>query len=105
MFFDNYNLHKDAKIRNSLLWEYEIEKINWQQMREIIVQRVVERGRMNDFYAILNLYGLEGVKEAIKQIPYLNPKDLAFVSSVFEIKKEELKCYTKKQLKNQHWNF
>lgn len=104
MFFDNYQIHADAKIRNSLLWEYELGKINWQQMREIIVQRVIERGRINDFYAILNLYGLEGVKEAIKQIPYFNQKDLTFVCSVFEIKREELKCYTKKPLKIQHWN-
>jgi hypothetical protein len=105
MFFEKYHLHTDAKIRNSLLWEYEIEKINWQQMRNVIVQRVIERGRMDDFYAVLNMYELEGVKEAIKQIPFLNNKDLAFVCSVFNIKKEELKCYTKKQLKNQHWNF
>jgi hypothetical protein len=104
MFFEKYHLHKDAKIRNSLLWEYEIEKINWQQMRNVIVQRVIERGRMNDFYAVLNMYELEGVKEAIRQIPFLNNKDLAFICSVFDIKKEELKCYTMKQLKNQHWN-
>jgi hypothetical protein len=25
---------------------------------------------MDDFYAILNRYGLEGVKESIKEIPY-----------------------------------
>ena len=104
MFFEKYHLHKDAKIRNSLLWEYEIEKINWQQMRNVIVQRVIERGRMNDFYALLNTYELEGVQEAIRQIPFLNNKDLAFICSVFDIKKEELKCYTKKQLKNQYWN-
>jgi hypothetical protein len=104
MFFEKYHLHTDAKIRKSLLWEYEIEKINWQQMRNVIVQRVIERGRMDDFYAILNMYELEGVKEAIKQIPFLNNKDLTFVCSVFNIKKEELKCYTKRQLKNQHWN-
>jgi len=103
MFFEKYHLHRDAKLRKSLLWEYETEKINWQQMRNIVVQRVIERGRMNDFYAILNRYGIKGVKEAIKQIPYLNNKDLAFVCSVFELNKEELKCYTKKQLKNQHW--
>ena len=104
MFFDNYNLHKDAKIRNTLFWEYDFDKIDWQQMKGLIVQRVIERGRMDDFYAILNLYGMEGVKEAIKQIPYLNPKDMTFVCYVFEIKKEDLKCFTKKQLKNQHWN-
>ncbi len=104
MYFDDYNLHKDAKIRDSLFWEYEFGKINWQEMKVVIVQRVIERGRMEDFYAIINLYGIEGVKETIKQIPYLNPKDIVFVSSVFEIKKEDLKCYSKKQLKNQHWN-
>lgn len=103
MFFDNYHIHKNAEIRKSLFWEYETEKINWQQMRNIVVQRVIERGRMNDFYAILNLYGLEGVKAAIKQIPFLNNKDLAFVCTVFDIKKEELKCYAKRQLKNPHW--
>lgn len=104
MYFDDYNLHKDAKIRDSLFWEYEFGKINWQEMKVVIVQRVIERGRMDDFYAIINLYGIEGVKETIKEIPYLNPKDMEFVSSVFEIKKEDLKCYSKKPLKNQHWN-
>jgi hypothetical protein len=104
MYFDDYNLHKDAKIRDSLFWEYEFGKINWKEMKVVIVQRVIERGRLEDFYAIINLYGIEGVKETIKQIPYLNPKDIVFVSSVFEIKKEDLKCYSKKQLKNLHWN-
>ena len=104
MFFDNYHLHKDTKIRKSLFWEYEFDKIDWQQMKGVIVQRVIERGRMDDFHAMLNLYGIEVVKDTIKQIPYLNQKDMAFVSSIFEIKKEDLKCYTTKQLKNQHWN-
>lgn len=104
MFFKDYRLNKDAKIRESLLWEFETEHINWQLMRNIVVQRVVERGRMNDFYAILNLYHLKGVKDAIRQITSMNNKDIAFVCSVFDLKKEELKCYTKKQLTNQHWN-
>lgn len=104
MFFEKYKLHTDAQIRKSLLWEYETDKIDLHQMRNVIVQRVVERGRMNDFYAILNIYGLQGVTEAIKQIHFLNSKDLAFVCSVFEIKKEELKCYIRKQLKDEHWN-
>ncbi|NDV59596.1 hypothetical protein [Bacteroides sp. 519] len=104
MFFDNYNQHKDAKVRPSLLWEYDMEGFDWQEMRTVVVQRVIERGRMDDFYAILNMYGLEGVKIAIKEIPYLNPKDKAFVCNIFEIKKEELKCYIKKQFSHQHWN-
>lgn len=104
MFFDDYKLHREARVRESLLWEYDLDRFDWQAMRMLVVQRVVERGRMDDFYAILNLYGLEAVKEAIRQISYLNPKDLSFVCSVFELRKEELKCYTKQQSAVQHWN-
>lgn len=104
MFFDNHKLHPKAQIRKTLLWEYDPDHLNLQDMRMIVVQRVIERGRVEDFYAILNLYGQNGVKDTIKQIPYLNPKDLSFVCSVFNLKKEDLKCYTKQQSRTQHWN-
>jgi len=100
MYFDNYKNHRDAQIRSSLLWEYELEGFDWQAMRDIVVQRVIERGRMNDFYAALNLYGLNGFKEGIKNIPSMNAKDIAFVSNLFNINKKELKCYTKKLLQH-----
>ena len=60
MLFEDYKFHPDAKVRPSLLWEFDLNRFNWQSMRDIVVQRVLERGRMDDFYAILNLYGEEG---------------------------------------------
>ena len=104
MFFDNYKQHTTARIRESLLWEYDLSRFDWQAMRLIVVQRVVERGRMEDFYALLNMYGIEGVRESIKEIPVMSPKDMSFVCSVFDIKKEELKCYLRRQSHPQHWN-
>ncbi|HAQ18467.1 MAG TPA: hypothetical protein DCR40_04435 [Prolixibacteraceae bacterium] len=103
MFFDNYKSHQESQIRKSLLWEYNLDQFNWTAMRTLVVQRVVERGRKNDFYAILNLYGLKGIKEAIKQITYLNARDISFVCSVFNLKREDLQCYTKQQSTVQHW--
>lgn len=97
MFFENYKKHPEAKVRHSLLWEYDLDRFDWQNMRPIVVQRVIERGRLEDFYAILNLYGLKRVKESIKTVPYLNPKDQSFVCTVFGIKKEDLACYKKTQ--------
>ena len=87
-----------------MLWEFDLEKFDWQQMRNEVVQRVLERGRMDDFYAILNLYGVEGVKEALREIPYMNDKDMNFACVAFDLRKEELKCYTRKQSKPLHWN-
>lgn len=104
MFFSDYNKHKEAKLRKSLLWEFDTSKIDWQEMRDIIVQRVIERGRPDDFYAILNKYSLNEIEESIKKIPSLNPRDMAFVCAVFNINENELQCTTSKRLKNQHWS-
>ena len=104
MPFEDYFNHKNAEVRPTLLWEYDLSNFDWQQMRNEVVQRVLERGRMDDFYAILNLYGLEGVKAALREIPYMNDKDMNFACIAFDLRKEELKCYTRKQSMPLHWN-
>jgi hypothetical protein len=104
MYFDNYKDHPDAKINPSLLWEYDLTKFDFQQMREVVVQRVVERGWPMDWYAALNLYGEEGMKTAIKALPYLNDKDMNFVSVIFDIPLSKLKCYERKRSHQAHWN-
>ncbi len=104
MPFEDYLNHKNAEVRPTLLWEYDLSNFDWQQMRNEVVQRVLERGRMDDFYAILNLYGVEGVKAALREIPYMNDKDMNFACVAFDLRKEELKCYTKKQSMPLHWN-
>ena len=104
MYFDSYKNYPDAVVNPSLLWEYDLDKFNYDEMRNVVVQRVVERGWPNDWYAMLNLYGVNGDVEAIKKLPYLNPKDMNFVSVVFEIPLTDMKCYEKKQLQPVHWN-
>jgi hypothetical protein len=105
MLFSGYKKHNSKEVNPKLLWEYNLSDFDFQDMRNIVVQRVIERGWPKDYYAILNLYGEEGVIEAIKQIPYLNQKDINFVSVVFHIPLNQLRCYEEKQSKTQHWNY
>jgi len=104
MFFDGYEQHNMNSVNPALLWEYDISDFDFQAMRNIVVQRVVERGWPNDWYAILNMYGVDGVKDAIKDIPYMNEKDLQFVSVVFNIPFNEMKCFEKKHSIPARWN-
>lgn len=105
MYFSDYEQHKDAMIRPSLLWEYDLDHFDWQKMRNVVVQRVIERGRPDDYYAMLNLYGLDGVRDAVREIPVMSNKDISFVCIIFDLKKEELKCYTRKQSYQLHWDY
>lgn len=105
MLFSDYTKHNIKEVNPKLLWEYDLSDFDYQDMRNVVVQRVIERGWPNDFYAILNLYGEQGVKEAIKKIPTLNKVDTNFVSVVFNIPLNELRCYNGKRSKELHWNY
>lgn len=102
MFFSDFHLYKNTSIRHSLLWEYDMSNFDWFKYRQIVVQRVIERGNRDDFYAALNLYGMDSFKEAIKNIPSMHAKDASFVHQVFQIPLSELKCYTQKQQHPKH---
>jgi hypothetical protein len=104
MYFDNFKKFAEASLNPKLLWEYHLSDFDYSGMRNIVVQRVIERGWPNDWYFILNLYGIDGVKSAIKDVTYLNDKDMNFVSHQFNIPLTSMKCYAKKQSMNQHWS-
>ena len=91
--FDEYKTYTgDSSISPSLLWEYDLSHFDWWKSRNIVVQRVIERGWLKEFYAAFNLYG------------GLSPRDMNFVCIVFNLEKEELKCYTRKLSREKHLN-
>ena len=105
VFLDKYKSGNHS-INRSLLWEYDIDNFDWHNSKSIVVQRVIELGTPEDYYAAFDLYGgIEGFREIIKTIPYLNDIDINFVCIFFNLKKEELRCCTKRQLNQKHWKF
>lgn len=72
MIFSDFNNCPSAKISASLLWEYDLSHFDYQDMKVLVVRRVIERGRIDDFYAMLNLYGLEKVKSTPRKIKCFN---------------------------------
>lgn len=104
--FDEYKKHGNIySISPTLLWEYDLSNFDWWKSRKIVVQRVLERGWLNDYYAAFHLYGgIEGFREIIKELPHLNPREMNFACTVFNLKKEELQCYTRKRYREQLFN-
>lgn len=77
-------------LNSALLWEYDLSAFDWQASRALVVQRVIELGTPEDFYAAFYMYGgVEGFREILKDVPYFSPIDLNFVSFTFNLKKEE----------------
>jgi hypothetical protein len=106
-FFDlsDIDTKRHRKIRAHLLWEVNLENFDYFKSSQLVVERVVQRGEIDDWLTILNLYGEQGVREKIKLIPYLKPKDMNFVHKIFDIPLIDLKSYLKRQEGNQYGEF
>lgn len=90
-----YNI---ADFSPHLFWDVDRTKLDWEANKRLIVERVIQRGTRSDFDLLLSRYGKGDVKETVKELPWLDERDTAFVHAFFSIPYAELKCYTRKQL-------
>jgi hypothetical protein len=92
------NLHK------RLFWELDYEHLDWQKNAEIVVERVVERGTLEEWLEMVNFYGRKKVLSILKnKTTYLTDRAVKKVCDYFQLKPEELRCYIRKQSQPQHW--
>jgi hypothetical protein len=66
------------KIRRHLLWEYDLGKFNFNRSANIVIERVIERGNMDEWREILRYYGREKVLEVARRSKQLDKKDKHF---------------------------
>ncbi|GHV58617.1 hypothetical protein FACS1894182_11390 [Bacteroidia bacterium] len=97
----------DAKIPEYLLWDMDIKQFDTGKGRRLIAERVAERGNLQDFYTMFSLYGgVENVRNIYKnEVNNLNPRAMAFICAAFDLKQEEMKCYTRRRSQTVPWNY
>lgn len=91
-------------IREQLFWDIDTENFDFEKNKTLIIERVLNYGTISEFKAVLNYYGFDIIRQELKKVGYLEPKTLEFVTSFFNIDKKMLRCYTKKQSNQAHWN-
>lgn len=81
----------------SLFWDVDVTKLDWETHKQLIAERVIQRGNLKEIQEVINHYGMQETRNIIKRIPALGEKDLAFVHIYFNIPLDQLKCYTNKR--------
>jgi len=104
-YFSDYEDHPGTALPSHLFWEHDMSKFDYQKMIRLVVERVIERGGVDDFYALLNLYGWDRVVETIKILPYLGERNMHFVSTVFNIPIKRLKCSKRMPFRQGSFNY
>jgi hypothetical protein len=73
-----------------LFWDAAIESIDIKKNKFYIIERVLSRGKLEDFYVLLKLYDLNEIKDGIYASRSLDPKTVNFCSTFFNIPKSQL---------------
>ncbi|MDR0294778.1 MAG: hypothetical protein LBH91_01095 [Prevotellaceae bacterium] len=96
----------NAQLPKKLFWDVDWANFDLQKNKKLVVQRVIEYGLPEDYYTLFKLYGgVSGVREIIKEIPcFRYPRDISFVCMTFNLKKEDLECYKRQQLRKERMN-
>ncbi len=88
-----------------LFWDTDYEKIDWDKKSEYVISRVLDRGSLKDWFEIKRYYGIEKIVDVVKNARYLSKKTVYFMSNVFDIPLEEIRCYKLMQSQPEQWIF
>ncbi|GAB1451827.1 hypothetical protein MASR2M47_18830 [Draconibacterium sp.] len=81
-----------------IFWDVNFEQIDYDAKANFVIERVFERGDVEDIRNCRRYYGDEKVIGALLKAKYLPLHTTHFVSSIFNIPLEEFRCYTLRQL-------
>lgn len=65
-------------ISDTLLWEYDIPNFHWDKSYKIVIERVLERGDLEEWKEIVNFYGKEKIRETIEWSKQLDERGKTF---------------------------
>ena len=91
-------------INPQYFWDVDFYKLDSLKSKRLIVERVFTLGTSKEIVQIIEFYGTDIVLNELKNLQYLDPKTLNYVSLFFNTPLHSFKCYTRKQSMVQHWN-
>ncbi len=97
--------NKTLELSQTIFWDTDIDKLDYEKHARHIIERVLMRGMLKDWFEIKRYYGLERIKTEILKIRYLDKVTLNFCSKYFKLPKEQFKCYNTEQSIRQLWNY
>ena len=71
-------MESKLEIRPGLLWEYDVETFNWERSYKIVIERVVQRGWIDEWREIYRFYGPKKILETIEWSKQLDKRDKDF---------------------------
>ena len=90
-------------ISKQAFWDVEFDKIDFNKNARFVIEKVITRGKLEDFISLRTYYGDDKIKHEIIKSRWLSKIDINFCCSVFDLEPEQFKCYIMKQSNPELW--
>lgn len=81
-----------------IFWDVNFEQIDYDAKANFVIERVFERGDVDDIRQCRRYYGDEKVTTALLQAKFLPLHTIHFASAIINKPLNEFRCYTLRQL-------
>jgi hypothetical protein len=68
-----------------------------------IIERVLQRGTLEEWKTIVSAYGLEEIVKIVKNMRTLDPVSLHFIAAISRSTLTEFRCYNTRYLTQRRW--
>ena len=89
----------------NLFWDTDVTALDTKKHARYIIERVLLRGRLSDWFALVRLYGLEEIKQESMKLRYLDKVTLNFCSKLFNVPKSKFRCYNQPRSIQKLWPY
>ena len=89
---------KKPLFNKRIFWDVNFEALDYDLRANFVIERVFERGDVEDIRQCRRYYGDEKVTEALLKAKYLPLHTIHFASAVIDKPLEDFRCYILRQL-------
>ena len=82
-----------SRLRPELFWDVDLHRLDSERHASFIIERVAERGNLNEMRLTWNYYGPDRVRQALLAARGLTPGTVAFFANLFTAPPESFRSY------------
>ncbi len=93
----NYSRH--------LFWDVDKERINLNEKKAFLVNRVLDYGVMKDWKQLVEDLGIEEIGGIAMRLRDMDPRSMSFIALLTGMDIKQFRCYTLQRSNPKHWHF
>lgn len=92
-------------LQRRLFWDVDMDKIDFDEKASFVIERVFERGDVEDIRNCRRYYGDDKLREVLLQAKFLSLPTVYLAAAVIDRPLSDFRCYKPRQSNPEHWMY